>query len=311
MSYITPYLVPVDFDTFRAHIQTIADRARLMECVEGSHLATRLHTILDIEAEIRSYEHASQNLRLITQALFLDLDTQEFRRRTRRFWDHSTTPSESEQPRPRNPRRNRTQTPSPETVHIHTVVDALFPNTDEEPEQPPSHIGIRTVSPTGEEGIESVPRADITQYVDDLIATIGNASITEQNTRANGGRPMDPPSYADPTPPPLTRSPASSSNGPPSTPGYATASTGPQSIDGPSSPTLPNRRTRNIRCHRCHQTGHIRRECPTMRCARCQIFGHNIRNCPRGIHSRRGNVHVIVDDESDTSEERIQYPRDN
>ncbi len=98
MSYITPYLVPVDFDTFRAHIQTIADRARLMECVEGSHLATRLHTILDIEAEIRSYEHASQNLRLITHALFLDLDTQEFRRRTRTFWDHSTTTSESEHP---------------------------------------------------------------------------------------------------------------------------------------------------------------------------------------------------------------------
>ncbi len=99
MSYITPYLVPVDFDTLPSpHPNHTPDRARLMECVEGSHLATRLHTILDIEAEIRSYEHASQNLRLITHALFLDLDTQEFRRRTRTFWDHSTTSSESEQP---------------------------------------------------------------------------------------------------------------------------------------------------------------------------------------------------------------------
>ncbi len=35
------------------------------------------------------------------------------------------------------------QTPFPETVRIHTVADAFFPNTDEEPEQPPSHIGIR------------------------------------------------------------------------------------------------------------------------------------------------------------------------
>ncbi len=90
------------------------------------------------------------------------------------------------------------QTPSPgNRPHSHRSRRSLS-NTDEEPEQPPSHIGIRTISPTGEETTEVLPRVNITQYVDDLIATIGNASITEQNTRANGGRPMDPPSYADP-----------------------------------------------------------------------------------------------------------------
>ena len=80
------YYAPIGYEAFHQRITTMTDRARLMERVEGTVLAARLHTIFEVESEIRHHEHATTNLRFIAQALFLDLDRQEFRRHTSGFW---------------------------------------------------------------------------------------------------------------------------------------------------------------------------------------------------------------------------------
>ena len=296
------YYAPIGYDAFHQRITTMTDRARLMERVEGTVLAARLHTIFEVESEIRHHEHATTNLRFIAQALFLDLDRQEFRRHTSGFWG--------------NPSRSRRSTPISDSPYRRSRTEALRPPINEqttspslneilnhygngEPEdRPPSHIGIRTVSPTGEEDIESVPRVAITQYVDDLLENLANAAVAERNARANGGEPIDTPSYADPTPPLDSRSTTDATASSHSTPGISRAH-------------------HRIRCHYCRQLGHIRRDCPRRQCAVCHQTGHTSRRCPRVAITRRPHrplppipqhIRVVVDNESEGDDNRLQYP---
>ncbi|XP_049518831.1 uncharacterized protein LOC125943519 [Dermacentor silvarum] len=56
-------------------------------------------------------------------------------------------------------------------------------------------------------------------------------------------------------------------------------------------------------CLRCHNTGHIRRECRVPRCAACRAFGHEQANCTRSyarVASAGGDVdrsEMLMDDE--------------
>ncbi|KJA25661.1 hypothetical protein HYPSUDRAFT_199393 [Hypholoma sublateritium FD-334 SS-4] len=202
------YIPPISYETFHERTNTLTDRRDLYQYIEGTRYVPRLITLFDVEAQLCHHELVTQNLRHVARALFQDIEDISFRNQTRQFWsgnrsfanrERTPAPDSDSSSGPQQTIDAYANMQSPGIINLDTGEHGTRPNyidadgrrhiviVDDDTPSPDesitSHIGVPRTSNSGEISLESVPRINITEYVDNILLEVA----TSNNTINNGG----------------------------------------------------------------------------------------------------------------------------